>query len=57
MYKNPENFNKMKGAMFKSFMIENTKCLEPKKEIILKYFHNTVYGDIVDYENQELYIF
>ena len=29
MYKDPKNFNKMKGAMFNSFLIESTKCLEP----------------------------
>lgn len=29
MYKDPKNFNKMKGAMFNSFSIESTKCLEP----------------------------
>ncbi len=29
MYKDPKNFNKMKGAMFRSFSIESTKCLEP----------------------------
>lgn len=29
MYKDPKNFNKMKGAMFNSFLVESTKCLEP----------------------------
>lgn len=29
MYKDPKNFNKMKGAMFNSFFVESTKCLEP----------------------------
>lgn len=29
MYKDPKNFNKMKGAMFNSFSVESTKCLEP----------------------------
>ena len=29
MYKDPKNFNKMKGVMFNSFSIESTKCLEP----------------------------
>lgn len=29
MYKDPKNFNKMRGAMFNSFLFESTKCLEP----------------------------
>ena len=29
MYRDPKNFNKMKGAMFNSFLVESTKCLEP----------------------------
>lgn len=29
MFKDPANFNKMKGSFFKAFEIESTKCLEP----------------------------
>ena len=29
MYSNPENFNKLKNAFFKTFSLKSTKCLEP----------------------------